>query len=163
LFAAMPPSSKLPRADYGTKGIVGLFASKLMDISTYAPLQSDVFQHFKEMGNTIAFLNMLDIASKSCEIEQTLFAAPFTGVTARNLTTAAGSADFAQASPFYATVHEFAQSVSAHPKMVNAQPLITILSTSAISSGIVQQQPDQHNLTDNTIKPYDQLAQICRD
>ena len=63
LFGAMPPSSKLPRADYGTQGVLGLFHSKLLDISTYPPLQSDVYQHLKEMGNAIAFLNMLDYAA----------------------------------------------------------------------------------------------------
>ena len=39
-----------------------MFAGKLVDLIQYPELQTDVFQHFKEFGNAIAFFHLYDKA-----------------------------------------------------------------------------------------------------
>lgn len=85
LFGAMPPSSKLPRYDYMVAGGIGYFAGKLIDIIQYPPLQEDVFQQFKEAGNTVAFLYLLDLAMNEAERDRFMVAAPLLGTTPSTL------------------------------------------------------------------------------
>jgi len=60
LMSGMPPSSKLPIHDYGTEGGYGYFQLKLKDIITYPDLRPEVLQNFREIGNLLVFLRMVD-------------------------------------------------------------------------------------------------------
>jgi cytoplasmic FMR1 interacting protein len=81
LNAGMPPSSKLPIYDYGTAGCFGYFQLKLKDIISYSELRSEVFQHFKEFGNTIILLLLLDQGLALLDTHTFLQSAPFLGIT----------------------------------------------------------------------------------
>lgn len=61
LMQGMPPSSKLPMFDYGTEGCYGYFQLKLKPILNYAELRPEVLHNFRELGNTLVFLQQLDI------------------------------------------------------------------------------------------------------
>jgi cytoplasmic FMR1 interacting protein len=97
LFAAMPPSSRLPRIDYQVAGCIGQFSGKLIDIMQYPDLHTDVFQHFKEMGNTITFLLGLDHAIRQIKEDTLIISAPLLGINPANLTTSFG----VECSPLY--------------------------------------------------------------
>lgn len=62
LMGGMPPSSKLPIHDYGTEGGYGYFQLKLKDIITYPDLRSEVLQNFRELGNIVVFMKLVDLA-----------------------------------------------------------------------------------------------------
>jgi len=84
LIGGMPPSSKLPISDYGTKGGLGYFQAKLADIMEYPDLRNEVYNHFKEFGNTIVFLNLLDLTLMQTTSQDFLQVCPFLGVTPSN-------------------------------------------------------------------------------
>ena len=60
LFQGMPAKSKLTRHDYGTEGGYGYFQLQLKEMIQYPELRSEVFQKFRELGNIIIFMKMLD-------------------------------------------------------------------------------------------------------
>lgn len=62
LVGGMPPKCKLPLYEYGSKGVLGFYQAQLTPVVTYRDLQTDVFQCFKEIGNTILFCLQLEKA-----------------------------------------------------------------------------------------------------
>ncbi len=58
----MPAKCKLPLYEYGTKGVLGFYQAQLVPVVTYRDLQTDVFQCFKEIGNTVLFCLQLEKA-----------------------------------------------------------------------------------------------------
>lgn len=148
LNKAMPPSSKLPLFDYKTSGCFGYFQLKLKDITVYPDLRSEVFQHFKEMGNSIIFLNMLDHAAAASDTSAYIQAAPFLGITpdawsavARERAT---GADPSLTAPLYARISEFAASVASKPGACRAPEQLNDLTTSAWRADKFYRVGDQH-------------------
>lgn len=62
LMQGMPAKCKLPLYEYGSKGVLGFFQAQLTPVVTYRDLQTDVFQGFKEIGNTVLFSLQLEKA-----------------------------------------------------------------------------------------------------
>ena len=62
LIQGMPQKCKLPLYEYGSKGILGFYQAQLTPVVTYRDLQTDVFQAFKEIGNTVIFCLQLEKA-----------------------------------------------------------------------------------------------------
>lgn len=62
LVGGMPPKCKLPLYEYGSKGVLGFYQAQLQPVVTYRDLQTDVFQCFKEIGNTVLFCLQLEKA-----------------------------------------------------------------------------------------------------
>lgn len=62
LVGGMPPKCKLPLYEYGSKGVLGFYQAQLTPVVTYRDLQTDVFQCFKEIGNTVLFCLQLEKA-----------------------------------------------------------------------------------------------------
>ena len=58
----MPAKCKLPLYEYGSKGVLGFYQAQLQPVVTYRDLQTDVFQCFKEIGNTVLFCLQLEKA-----------------------------------------------------------------------------------------------------
>lgn len=58
----MPPKCKLPLFEYGSEGVLGFYQAQLTPVVTYRDLQTDVFQSFKEIGNTVLFCLQLEKA-----------------------------------------------------------------------------------------------------
>eukprot|EP01104_Vermistella_antarctica_P000182 TRINITY_DN1020_c1_g4_i1.p1 TRINITY_DN1020_c1_g4~~TRINITY_DN1020_c1_g4_i1.p1 ORF type:complete len:1278 (-),score=381.80 TRINITY_DN1020_c1_g4_i1:98-3931(-) len=82
LTQGLPPSQKLPIYDYGTKGGHGFFQLKLQDIVEYPELDSEVFQKFREYGNSVIFLLQMDHAIAQVDAQAFVQVVPFLGVTA---------------------------------------------------------------------------------
>ena len=62
LMQGMPQKCKMPLYEYGSKGVLGFYQAQLAPVVTYRDLQTDVFQSFKEVGNTILFCLQLEKA-----------------------------------------------------------------------------------------------------
>ena len=62
LMQGMPQKCKLPLYEYGSKGVLGFYQAQLTPVVTYRDLQTDVFQCFKELGNTVLFALQLEKA-----------------------------------------------------------------------------------------------------
>ena len=62
LVAGMPAKCKLPLYEYGSKGVLAFYQAQLTPVVTYRDLQTDVFQCFKEIGNTVLFCLQLEKA-----------------------------------------------------------------------------------------------------
>eukprot|EP01120_Amphizonella_sp_Union-15-10_P009751 TRINITY_DN3768_c0_g1_i1.p1 TRINITY_DN3768_c0_g1~~TRINITY_DN3768_c0_g1_i1.p1 ORF type:complete len:705 (+),score=150.10 TRINITY_DN3768_c0_g1_i1:121-2235(+) len=85
LSSGMPPKTSLPFHDYGTEGCYGYFALKLKDVMSYPDLIPEVFQHFREWGNTIVLLKLFDFGLASIESSSLRQAAPLIGHTPSTL------------------------------------------------------------------------------
>merc|ERR1711991_219962 len=59
LLDGTPEQTSLPRASYGTAGVIGFFEAKLEPIINYDGIQ-EVFQTFREIGNSLAIFTILD-------------------------------------------------------------------------------------------------------
>ncbi|KNC47751.1 serine/threonine protein kinase [Thecamonas trahens ATCC 50062] len=59
LLDGMPEQTTLPRHSYGTAGVIGFFEAKLDPIVNYDGIQ-EVFQAFREIGNSLAIFTILD-------------------------------------------------------------------------------------------------------
>ena len=62
LMQGMPQKCKMPLYEYGSKGVLGFYQAQLAPVVTYRDLQTDVFQSFKEVGNTVIFCLQLEKA-----------------------------------------------------------------------------------------------------
>ena len=98
LFNAMPPNSKCPLYDYKLSGSIGYFSGKLIDIIQYPPLQSDVFQHFKELGNAIAFLHLLDLALEHASNDRIIISSSYIDKTNPNSPSSSASSSSSSSS-----------------------------------------------------------------
>jgi cytoplasmic FMR1 interacting protein len=81
LLVGMPANSRLPLFDYKTEGNYGYWANNLKDILAYPELNPQVFQQFKEVGNVVALMVLLDSAMAVSNSQDFLMHAPFLGVT----------------------------------------------------------------------------------
>jgi cytoplasmic FMR1 interacting protein len=77
----MPYNSKLPLFDYGVKGSFEYFQAILKPLLTYRDLKSEVFQAFREFGNTFLVVDNLEKALLMEESINLVQAAPFLGIT----------------------------------------------------------------------------------
>lgn len=107
LSQGMPPKLKLPIHDYGTKGCFEFFRNTLQDIMSYSELRTDVFLHFKEFGNTVLFLQLLDQAQREVHTDEFVFSAPLLGFSPTTFSAYKGIEPTA-ASPLYFAVHSLA-------------------------------------------------------
>lgn len=85
LMEGLPLKSTLPRFDYGLEGGFGYFPLKLKMIIEYPDLVNQVFQHFREWGNSLVLLNLFDIALAEHDQTSVVTAAPFLGIVPNKL------------------------------------------------------------------------------
>jgi len=132
MMTAMPPSSKLPLYEYGTAGVHGYLAAKLEDVMTYPELYSDVLQHFKEFGNAVVFLNMLDISMVQQECLDFIITAPFLGINPYNYgAEIEENADPSVSSPIYTGATQFYRALEGQAAFSKAPAILKDLVTAA--------------------------------
>lgn len=83
LIEGMPKKCGLPRFEYGSTGVLEYYHASLEPIMQYSYLRTDVFQGFREIGNTILFCLQLENFLSQEEIMDLLHAAPFQGIIPR--------------------------------------------------------------------------------
>lgn len=80
LFEGLPAGMHLPSVELGTLGCYGYFSLKLKEIAEYPPLRSEVFQTFRELGNALAFFQLLDSVLISSQLFDFIQIVPFVSV-----------------------------------------------------------------------------------
>lgn len=81
LAAGMPSDkSSLPQYEYGTYAAFEYFRAKLKDIIDYPVLVPEAFQHFREWGNAVVLLLLLDTATVELDAASAVHASYFLGV-----------------------------------------------------------------------------------
>ncbi|EFA78321.1 component of SCAR regulatory complex [Heterostelium album PN500] len=113
--SGMPPSQKLPIYDYGTEGGYGYFQLKLKDIYTYPDLRPEVIQCFRELGNSIVFMNLLDQALVQSDALIFTKSAPFLGFTPESWYQDPTGEDPTLQSPLYSQLQKLAQLIEQKP------------------------------------------------
>lgn len=83
LMSAMPKTCKLPRFDYGSPGVLSYYQAHLTDIVQYPDARTELFQLFRELGNSIIFCLLIEQALSQEEVCDLLHAAPFQNILPR--------------------------------------------------------------------------------
>ena len=69
---ALPASSKLPSHQYGAAGCYSYFEAKLADLRSYEELHSGAFHAFRQWGNALSLLRMLEAGVAATATERAL-------------------------------------------------------------------------------------------
>ena len=77
LKGGMPPKCKLPSWQYGTIGVAEFYYAQVEPLVTYQALKTNVFQAFREFGNTVLFFILLEKAMGEEEMMDLHLGAPF--------------------------------------------------------------------------------------
>ncbi|XP_041477036.1 cytoplasmic FMR1-interacting protein 1 homolog isoform X1 [Lytechinus variegatus] len=80
LIEVMPRKCKLPKYEYGTKGVVAYYSAHLQDIAQYPDLKVNLFRNFQEVGNTIIFFRLIEQSLAVEEVCDLLHASPFQNI-----------------------------------------------------------------------------------
>ncbi|XP_063414175.1 cytoplasmic FMR1-interacting protein-like isoform X4 [Mytilus trossulus] len=80
LFKAMPQVCRLLRYDYGSPGVMGYYQAQLNDMIQYPDLRTEVFQSFREVGNSVLFFMLIEQALTQEEVNDLKHAAPFQNI-----------------------------------------------------------------------------------
>ena len=91
LAEGMPSNWRAPLASYGTEGCFGFYELNLRELIAYSDLDL-ALQHFKELGNGLVFLNMLEHALSRSSASRFVQVAPLLGLRS-------GSSSSSSASP----------------------------------------------------------------
>jgi len=83
LLQVMPKTCKLPRYDYGSNGVLGYYHANLHDIIQYPDARTELFHHFREMGNALLFCLLIEQSLTQEEVCDLLQAAPFQNILPR--------------------------------------------------------------------------------
>ena len=89
LMRGFPPSTKLPLFLYKTIGTYEYFYAKLKPLLTYRDLKTEVFQSFREFGNTFCFVALLDQVLEHENVMNVVLSAPFLGLVSSDSDTPA--------------------------------------------------------------------------
>lgn len=73
----------MPRCDYGSPGVLSYYQAHLVDIVQYPDAKTELFQLFREMGNSILFCLLIEQALSQEEVCDLLHAAPFQNILPR--------------------------------------------------------------------------------
>jgi len=84
LFELLPPC-KLPKFMYKTGGCFAFFEGKLKGILEYQDVKPQVFQGFREIGNTLAFFHLLGMVLEADQALEANFSSSYLGIHPGNL------------------------------------------------------------------------------
>ena len=73
--------TKLPKYQFRSGMAYAFFEAKLKNVLEYEDLKPFIFQCFRELGNALAFLHLIETASQRAESLTFLQSAPFLGAT----------------------------------------------------------------------------------
>jgi len=144
LTSGLPKSLKLPAFQYGTAGCHGTFQAKLTELITYPDLESEVFRHFKEMGNILVLLLKFDQVLKQHDLKIFSVSSAALGVTPETLQRGNTDEQTAQA-PLVSVIRNtttFLQS-DQFPDCICSPPICRLLAENAVRADRMYRQPEQ--------------------
>lgn len=77
LMKVMPKVCKLPLYEYGSSGVLEFYQAQLRDIIQYPDVKTELFQCFREIGNAIIFILLIEQSLSQEEVCDLVQAAPF--------------------------------------------------------------------------------------
>ncbi|XP_071951857.1 cytoplasmic FMR1-interacting protein 2-like isoform X1 [Antedon mediterranea] len=80
LMEIMPKICRLPKFAYGCPGVISYYAAQLQDIVQYPDVRTNLFQSFREVGNSILFCKLIEQNLAIEEVCDLLHAAPFQNI-----------------------------------------------------------------------------------
>ncbi|CAB4007936.1 Hypothetical predicted protein [Paramuricea clavata] len=83
LIQGLPKKCGLPRYEYGSKAVLEYYHAHLEPLVQYSYLRTDVFQAFREIGNGVLFIILIEQSMSIDEVLDLLQAAPFQGIIPR--------------------------------------------------------------------------------
>ncbi|XP_046852032.1 cytoplasmic FMR1-interacting protein 2-like isoform X2 [Xenia sp. Carnegie-2017] len=83
LIQGLPKKCGLPRYEYGSKAVLEYYHAHLEPLVQYRELRTDVCQSFREIGNGILFVILIEQSMSIDEVLDLLHAAPFQGIIPR--------------------------------------------------------------------------------
>jgi len=139
LQEGMPPKTPLPFYDYKTEGGYGYYQLKLKDIIDYPDLIPEVFQHFREWGNTIVLLRLFDSSLGTVSTQNLIIASPFLGITeeARQRATS-------ESSPLHTTIKSVATILAKKQGIAKATDILKNLVQGSLRTDAYY-RPDDRN------------------
>lgn len=133
------PANKtnLPKYQYGVTGAFEYFRAKLIDIQNYPVLVTEVFHQFREWGNCIILLTMLDAGASGQDSISFIQTAPFLGVTPRISSVKKGEAPSGHArtpypdpTPLTSTIKSIASILEKKPEIAKSPASLPLLVSS---------------------------------
>ena len=73
----LPDTIRLPRASYGTAATYTHITQTLRDILGFSDMKTQVFHYFREIGNGLIFVQLIERALNQQEMHDMIQAAPF--------------------------------------------------------------------------------------
>ncbi|XP_074599073.1 cytoplasmic FMR1-interacting protein Sra-1 [Brevipalpus obovatus] len=77
LMKVMPKVCKLPLYEYGSSGVLEFYQAQLRDIIQYPDIKTELFQCFREIGNSVIFILLIEQSLSQEEVCDLVQAAPF--------------------------------------------------------------------------------------
>lgn len=81
LFSGTPINAKLPLHSYGAGGCYMAYEAKLKEMYGYQDFKNEVLQHFRDFGNCVLFMLLLDNCLKIYDTGSFTMWAPVLGIT----------------------------------------------------------------------------------
>ncbi|KYQ91088.1 component of SCAR regulatory complex [Tieghemostelium lacteum] len=163
LANGMPPSTKLPIYDYGTEGGYGYFQLKLRDIYIYPDLRPEVLQCFRELGNTLILMNLLDQAVVQVDSFNFVKSAPFLGITPESWFQDQNGEDPTLQSPLYAQIQKLAQFLESNPQgSTSNQVLNDIVANAWRADKFYRPNELNSSLFKSVLQRFSQLLNVVR-
>jgi len=142
LVSGLPKSLKLPQFHYGTAACHAAFKLKLDTLIAYPDLKSEVFRHFKEMGNILVLLLKFDQVLKQYDLKTFAVACAALGVTPESLQRKSTDEQAAQA-PLINVLRNSTNFLQSFPDCICSPSICRLLAENAVRADKMYRQPDQ--------------------
>ncbi|KAN0039438.1 hypothetical protein ACTA71_001632 [Dictyostelium dimigraforme] len=164
LLQGMPASTKLPIYDYGTEGCYGYFQLKLKDIYIYPDLRPEVLQTFRELGNSLVFMNLLDQVITQTDSYNFAKAAPFLGITPETWKDLEPSSeDPTLQSPLYSQLQKLAQLLESRPEVAKSSQSLNDMVANAWRADKFYRPSEQNfSLFKSVLQRFSSILNIVR-
>lgn len=142
IIKGMPgDKTNLPLYSYGTMGGYNYFDAKLQDIKNYPELITDVFQHFREWGNCIVFLNLVDISLAKIDCLTFIQSSPFLGIVPDSNTTTTKKGSTSNVTPLTKTISSVQSFLEKKKEIAKCPTVLSELTTSALMAERIYAPP----------------------
>lgn len=143
LVSGLPKSLKLTPFHYGTKGCHGNWELKLNELITYPDLKTEVFRHFKEMGNILVLLLKFDQVLKQHDLKTFAMSAAALGITPETVNRKATTEQIAQ-TPLINVTRNAAEFLKTYPDaVIGTDDTCRLMVENAMRADMMYRQPEQ--------------------
>ena len=144
--------TNLPKYQYGVTGAFEYFRAKLIDIQNYPVLVTEVFHQFREWGNAVILLTLLDAGASGQDSSTYVLSSPFLGVTPQAASKKGAEESttrppYPEPSPLISTIKSIASILEKKPEIAkSSQALPVLLSAASEAERLYQLPGTRHTL-----------------